>query len=196
MSPPSRFWSRLVRCVSTCTIACCNAGGRLLDAASAPRLANSGAWLPCWVTAVSLATATAARSSGVNRSMEAAALSAGLAAAATGAFGVKVTASKEAPSGACEPPGTIESLMPLSVCDTASRKVCPACSGTSESTSIDKPAMAIRTRFSASVLSTVALTSVPDCKTNPGAAAPGVVAITGSVGVTVMAMSQGLGFKP
>ena len=103
----------------------------------------------------------------------------------------------EAPPEAIDIVGTGgESLMPLSVCDTASRKVCPACSGTSESTSIDKPAMAIRTRFSASVLSTVALTSVPDCKTNPGAAAPGVVAITGSVGVTVMAMSQGLGFKP
>ena len=66
MSPPSRFGSRLVRCASTWSTACCNGGGRLFDAATAPRLANNGAWLPCWVTAVSVATATAARSSGVN----------------------------------------------------------------------------------------------------------------------------------
>src|SRR5271169_4241582 len=120
MSLPPMLGSRLVRCASTWSTACCNGGGRLFDAATAPRLANSGAWLPCWVTAVSVATATATRSSGVKGLTIDGGLAEGPAGAATGAFGVSVTLSSEVLDAPCEAGGTIASLMPLSVCDIAS----------------------------------------------------------------------------
>src|SRR3954466_11920475 len=92
ISPPSRFWSRLVCCASTCAIACCNFGGRLPDEAAAPRLANNGARLSCSVAPLWAATDTAARSTGVNTFLGATIVGQ-LAAASTNASGDKVTAS-------------------------------------------------------------------------------------------------------
>ena len=76
--------------------------------------------------------------------------------------------------------------MPSGVCDTASCKVWPACSGTSERTSIDRLAIAICTRLSARIFSTWALITVPGCNTRPDAT-PWAV-ITGTVGLTDIGM--------
>jgi len=63
-------------------------------------------------------------------------------------------------------------------------------------TSIASPAIAICTRFSAT-LSTCAFTTAPGCSTTPEAAPPGAcAAVAGSAGLTVRAILRELGFEP
>ncbi len=92
---------------------------------------------------------TATRSSGVSTFLEGAAAG-GFAAASASASGASVTVSADAPARPAPCP-TTASLMPSGVCDTASCRVWPAASGTSESTSIETFAIAIRTRLSARI---------------------------------------------
>src|SRR6266513_616834 len=133
--------------------ACCSFGGRAPVAAT-PRLANNGARLPCCVAAVCTTAETASRSGGV-RAFAAGAVAAGaFEAISASALGASVTVSGNEPAVALEFGPTTASLIPLSVCDTASCNACPACSGTSESTSIERFDIAIRTRLSESSFST------------------------------------------
>ena len=106
------------------------------------------------------------------------------------------TASRRRPmQPAASPPcPTIASRMPSLVCDTASCRVWPSCSGISESTSIDRLAIAIRTRSAASTFSTCALTTLPGCSTSSGArrqpAANSWAASTGSTGLMEIAIVE------
>ncbi len=174
-----------MRCASTCATTCCSFGGRL--PATASRLANSGARLSCSVAAVCAAAVTAARSSGVSTFFVWGMLTGVFAAALASASGASVMLSGLRPDPAPESGPTTASLMPPSVvCDTASCKLWPADSGTSESTSIDKFAMAIRTRLSERSFSTSASTTVPGRSTSSGAAL--CAAVTGSTGLTEIDM--------
>src|SRR5579859_5971400 len=193
ISPPERVSSRGVCCTSTLAIACCSAGGKPFDEAAALRLANNGARLCCAVAAFSDATETAMRSSGVSGSFAAAIVAAGL----TGAFGATLAASFVvvpvlAPAAAVPCPTICSRTTPSCGCDTASCRFCPGVSATSVSTSIERLAIAIRTRLSASTLSTCAGTTVPGCSTTPSLAPPTFgAAITGTVGLTgVIAMAR------
>ena len=182
MSLPSRLWSRLVCCASTCAIASRNFGGRLLDDTAAPRLANSGARLSCSVAAACAATDTAARSTGVNASFGATMVGR-LATASASASGESVTASAAAPA-ASPPCPTTARRMPSLVCVTASCRVWPCCSGISEATSIERLAIAIRTRSAERIFRTCALTTLPGCSTSSGAMPPASWAA--STGATVL----------
>ncbi len=171
--------------------------------ATALRLANSGASDCCCVAAVSDATDTAIRSSGVRGSLAAgAAACAGFAIVlmVAGVFaGAFVAASdcrrdtgrvRRRRTAPC--PTIASRTVPSGVCDTASCKFCPGVSATSDITSIESPAIAICTRFSAT-LSTCASTTVPGCNTTPDVALPvACAAMTGRLGLTVSAMAATL----
>ena len=170
------------------------------------RLANSGASDCCWVAAVSEATDTAIRSSGVRGSLVAGATGAATCAgfaialmvagvgASTGAFAAALTdvaTPAGSAGGAPAPCPTIASrTVPSDVCDTASCKFCPGVSATSDITSIESPAIAICTKFSAT-LSTCASTTMPGCSTTPDVALPvACAAMTGRLGLTVSVMTE------
>ena len=147
-----------VCCASTSSTACFSPAGRSLPVTTAARLANSGAWLPCFVTASAEAAVTATCSSGVSG------LRAGVADGASGglstseaARGVSVIWSALASPA---PLMTARRMVP-SFCDTASWRFCPGVSDTSDITSIERLAIAIRTRLSASTLTTLASTTLP-----------------------------------
>ena len=190
MSVPERVGSRLVCCASTCCTACSSFGGSAAEVAAAPRLANSGAWLSCTVAAVCAAMVTAIFSSGVS-TVFGGALVDGLSGASISASGDKVTASAEAPVS--PPCPTLVRRMPLSVCDTASFSTWPSLSGISVRTSIERLAIAIRTRSACSTFSTVASTTLPGCNRSSGAIAPASWAgCTPRVGSMEIAMIAGL----
>ncbi|BAL09693.1 hypothetical protein BJ6T_44240 [Bradyrhizobium japonicum USDA 6] len=68
-----------------------------------------------------------------------------------------------------------------SFCDTASWRFCPGVSDTSDITSIDRLAIAIRTRLSAITLTTLASTTLPAWSTGVAASATGLAALTGTI---------------
>ena len=78
------------------------------------------------------------------------------------------------------------SRMVPSFCDTASWRFCPGDSATSDITSIERLAIAIRTRLSASTLTTLASTTLPAWSTRSGvvASAGGLAALTGTIELT------------
>src|SRR5262249_58934513 len=89
-------------------------------------------------------------------------------------------------------PAPASRTVPSGVCDTASCRLCPGVSATSDITSIASPAIAICTRFSAT-LSTCASTTVPGCNTTGDVALPvGCAAMTGRLGLMVSAMGATL----
>ncbi|WP_244609126.1 hypothetical protein [Bradyrhizobium sp. SUTN9-2] len=85
-------------------------------------------------------------------------------------------------------------MVPL-LCETASWRFCPGVNATSDITSIARLAIAIRTRLSASTLTTLASTTLPACSTRSGVAASAgrLAALTGAMGVTGVGISAALG---
>jgi hypothetical protein len=141
------------------------------------------------VTAACAAVETAARSSGVSRFFGD--TRAGrLTAASASASGDKVTASADDPA-ASPPCPTIARRMPSLVCMTASCRFWPCCNGISVATSIERLAIAIRTRSTDSTFRTWALTTLPGCSTSSGAMPPTSWAdSTGRTGLIDIAISE------
>ncbi len=190
MSPPSRPVLSGVCCASTSSTACFKPAGRSLPVTTEARFANSGAWLPCFVTASEEAVVTATCSAGVSVARGALpdGASGGLSTNAA-ARGVNVIWS---PAASPAPLITARRMVP-SFLDTASWRFCPGASATSDVTSIARLAIAIRTRLSAITLTTLASTMLPACSTRSGvvASATGLAAVTGRMDVTGVGIFRG-----